>query len=137
MKITPNFGYLPYNLGLIYQRLNRRKEAEEAYRKSSALSPASAEPLNALGTLKAAEGKTAEAEKLYRAALEKNPNLLPARHNLACSAVFEQRPPGRSHRSLEAEPRGESRIICLRGSRSPNSWRSAAIRRALSNSTGK
>jgi tetratricopeptide (TPR) repeat protein len=83
MKVTPNFGYLPYNLGLIYQRLNRRKEAEDAYRRSQSLSPASAEPLNALGTLKAAEGKNAEAEKLYRSALEKNSNLLPARHNLA------------------------------------------------------
>ena len=47
-----------------------------------ALSPASAEPLNALGTLKAAEGKNGEAEKLYKSALDKNPNLLPARHNL-------------------------------------------------------
>jgi tetratricopeptide (TPR) repeat protein len=83
MKITPNFGYLPYNLGLIYQRLNRKKEAEDAYRKSMALSPTSPQPLNALGTLKAAEGKTAEAEKFYRAALDKDPGLLPARHNLA------------------------------------------------------
>ncbi len=83
MKITPNFGYLPYNLGLIYQRLNRRKEAEDAYRKAAALSPASAEPLNALGTLKAAEGKVGDAEKYYKAALDKNPALLPARHNLA------------------------------------------------------
>ncbi|HVW86676.1 MAG TPA: tetratricopeptide repeat protein, partial [Bryobacteraceae bacterium] len=83
MKITPNFAYLPYNLGLIYQRLNQRRDAELAYRKAMALAPDSAEPLNALGTLKAAEGKTAEAEKLYKSALEKNRNLLPARHNLA------------------------------------------------------
>lgn len=83
MKITPSFGYLPYNLGLIYQRLNRRKEAEDAYRQSMALSPESPQPLNALGTLKAAEGKSAEAEKFYRAALDKDPGLLAARHNLA------------------------------------------------------
>jgi tetratricopeptide (TPR) repeat protein len=83
IKVTPKFGYLPYNLGLIYQRLNRRREAEDAYRKASLLAPDSAEPLNALGTLKAAEGKSGEAEKLYRQALDKNRDLLPARHNLA------------------------------------------------------
>jgi Flp pilus assembly protein TadD len=47
------------------------------------LSPNSAEPLNALGTLKASEGKRAEAEQFYRQALMRNANLLPARHNLA------------------------------------------------------
>lgn len=47
------------------------------------LAPNAAEPYNALGTLKAAEGKRAEAEQLYRAAIQKNANLLPARHNLA------------------------------------------------------
>ena len=28
MKLTPQFSYLPYNLGLVYQRMNRRREAE-------------------------------------------------------------------------------------------------------------
>ena len=83
MKLAPDFSYLPYNLGLIYQRTNRRREAEEAYRRAAEVAPGSAEPWNALGSLKASEGKTAEAEKYYREALRKNPNLLPARHNLA------------------------------------------------------
>jgi Flp pilus assembly protein TadD len=83
MRLTPQYSYLPYNLGLVYQRINRRKDAEAAYRKAAALAPDSGEPLNALGSLKAAEGKTAEAEQLYRQALQKNPTLLPARHNLA------------------------------------------------------
>jgi tetratricopeptide (TPR) repeat protein len=74
---------LPYNLGLVYQRLNRRKDAEVAYAKAEMLAPNSAEPYNALGTLKASEGKRGEAEQLYRQALQKNPSLLPARHNLA------------------------------------------------------
>jgi tetratricopeptide (TPR) repeat protein len=74
---------LPYNLGLVYQRLNRRKDAEAAYRKAGSLAPDSAEPYNALGTLKASEGKRGEAEQLYRESLQKNPNLLAARHNLA------------------------------------------------------
>jgi Tfp pilus assembly protein PilF len=83
MRLTPQFSYLPYNLGLVYQRINRRKDAEASYRKAAALAPDSGEPLNALGSLKAAEGKTAEAEQLYRQALQKNPTMLPARHNLA------------------------------------------------------
>jgi tetratricopeptide (TPR) repeat protein len=83
IRLTPQYSYLPYNLGLVYQRLNRRKDAEAAYRKAASLAPASAEPYNALGTLKASEGKRDEAEKLYRESLRNNPNLLPARHNLA------------------------------------------------------
>ena len=83
IRLTPEYSYLPYNLGLVYQRLNRRKDAETAYRKASMLAPNSAEPYNALGTLKASEGKRTEAEQLYRQALQKNANLLPARHNLA------------------------------------------------------
>ena len=51
--------------------------------KAEMLAPNSAEPYNALGTLKASEGKRTEAEQLYRQALQKNPSLLPARHNLA------------------------------------------------------
>src|SRR5580698_8129609 len=83
IRLTPQYSYLPYNLGLVYQRLNRRKDAETAYRKAEMLAPDSAEPFNALGTLKASEGKRTEAEQLYRQALQKDPSLLPARHNLA------------------------------------------------------
>ena len=83
IRLTPEYSYLPYNLGLVYQRLNRRKDAESAYTKAEMLAPNSAEPYNALGTLKASEGKRTEAEQLYREALQKNPGLLPARHNLA------------------------------------------------------
>ena len=83
MKITPQYSYLPYNLGLVYQRTNKRKEAEQSYRLAMSLAPDSGEPLNALGSLKAQEGKNADAEKLYRDALAKNSNLLAARHNLA------------------------------------------------------
>jgi tetratricopeptide (TPR) repeat protein len=83
MRLTPQFSYLPYNLGLVYQRINRRRDAETAYRRAMVLAPDSAEPLNALGSLKASEGKSAEAEKFYRDALQKNPSLLAARHNLA------------------------------------------------------
>ena len=26
MQITPQYSYLPYNLGLVYQRMNRRRK---------------------------------------------------------------------------------------------------------------
>jgi Tfp pilus assembly protein PilF len=82
MRITPQFSYLPYNLGLVYQRMNRRRDAEVSYRLAMKLAPDSGEPLNALGSLKASEGKAVEAEKFYKDALAKRANLLPARHNL-------------------------------------------------------
>ncbi len=86
MKITPQFSYLPYNLGLVYQRRNQRREAEAAYRKAlslASLDSARALPLNALGSLKASEGKNAEAEKDYRDALQKDPSMVQAKYNLA------------------------------------------------------
>ncbi|MCW5977363.1 MAG: tetratricopeptide repeat protein [Bryobacteraceae bacterium] len=83
IRLRPGDSYLPYNLGLVYQKLNRRREAEASYRQAMTLAPNSAEPLNALGSLKASTGKFDEAERLYREALTKDPELLPARHNLA------------------------------------------------------
>ncbi len=90
IRLTPQYSYLPYNLGLVYQRLNRRKDAEAEYTKAEMLAPNSAEPYNALGTLKASEGKRTEAEQLYQRALQKNPSLLAARHNLALLIAGQQ-----------------------------------------------
>jgi len=83
MKVTPQYGFLPYDLGELYMKMNRRKDAEASFLKAAALMPASGDPLNALGALKASEGKNAEAEKYYRDALVKDTALLHARHNLA------------------------------------------------------
>ncbi|MGH9723009.1 MAG: tetratricopeptide repeat protein, partial [Bryobacteraceae bacterium] len=82
MRLAPRYSYLPYNLGLVYQRLNRRNDAEAAYSKAIAIAPDSGEPYNALGSLKASTGKFSEAEQLYRQALAKNPALLAASYNL-------------------------------------------------------
>ena len=81
-EADPAVRLLPYNLGLVYQKMNRRSDAETSYRKAMALMPNSGMPLNALGTLKSSEGKNAEAEKLYKDALAKEPTLIEARHNL-------------------------------------------------------
>jgi tetratricopeptide (TPR) repeat protein len=83
MRLAPAHFYIPYNLGLLYQRLNRTREAEAAYRKALALSADHPDAYNALGSLRAAEGRRKEAEDFYRKALEKNPNFPAARHNLA------------------------------------------------------
>jgi Flp pilus assembly protein TadD len=87
IKLNPKYGFLPYNLGLLYEKMNRRREAETEYRKAIALAaasgPGSGMPFNALGTLLASEGKNAEAEKLYRDAMTREPSLIEARHNLA------------------------------------------------------
>ena len=102
MRITPQFSYLPYNLGLVYQRLNLRREAEIEYRHAMMLAPESAEPLNALGSLKASEGKPVEAEKFYKDALTKNPSLLTqlaTRHNLALLLASQK---GRQNEAIAA-----------------------------------
>jgi tetratricopeptide (TPR) repeat protein len=90
MRLTPNYSYLPYNLGLVYQRINRRKDAEGSYLKAIKLAPDAADPYNALGTLKSSEGKPAEAERLYRDALQRNSNSLPSRHNLGLLLASEK-----------------------------------------------
>ncbi len=87
MLLAPQYSYLPYNLGLVYQRLNRRDDAKAAYEKAMALSPGLGEPYNALGVLSASSGHFAKAERLYREALDKNPDLFAARQNLAMLLV--------------------------------------------------
>ena len=83
IELAPEYSYLPYNLGFVYQRLNRYKDAERQYRIAMRISPDAAEPYNAIGALKAATNKPREAEQFYRDSLQRNPALLPARHNLA------------------------------------------------------
>ena len=62
IRIRPDVMYLRYNMGLVYQRLNLPRQAEEAYRKAIAMAPQSADPLNALGSLKFSTGQYREAE---------------------------------------------------------------------------
>ena len=98
----------------MYQRTNKRKEAEQSYRLALSLAPDSAEPLNALGSLKSQEGKTSDAEKLYRDALVKNANLLAARHNLAILLAARNDPPARKPSGCGATNCNANQIICRR-----------------------
>jgi tetratricopeptide (TPR) repeat protein len=82
MQLAPGVLYLPYNLGLLYQRMNQPRDAEAQYRKALALDDSNAQTLNALGALKAETGHRAEAEQFYKRALAANPTVLPARYNL-------------------------------------------------------
>jgi tetratricopeptide (TPR) repeat protein len=90
IRLRPEASYLPYNMGLVYQRLNLSREAGDAYRKAAALAPDSAEPLNALGALKSSTGNYREAEALFRQALQRDPTLLAARHNLALTVAHQK-----------------------------------------------
>src|SRR5213078_2609123 len=75
--------YLPYNLGLLYQRLNRRKDAQAAYRKAIELAPDQVDGYNALGALEVEMGHPSRAEHYYNDALTRKGDLRPVRHNKA------------------------------------------------------
>jgi len=83
IEVAPQYYYLPYNLGALYQSLNRLHDAELQYKKAGTLAPNRGEPDNALGTIRAIQGKRAEARHLFESALQKDPSLEIARRNLA------------------------------------------------------
>jgi type IV pilus assembly protein PilF len=83
IEVAPQYFYLPYNLGTLYQSLNRLHDAEVQYKKGASADDTKGEPYNALGTIRAIQGKRAEARRLFEQALQKDPNLEIARRNLA------------------------------------------------------
>jgi tetratricopeptide (TPR) repeat protein len=93
MLVGPRYSYLPYNLGLLYERLgdldNARKwleKAREIYELSQpnapAPSPQRAEIWNALGTVLRSQGRTAKAIDSFNRALGDDPDSENARQNL-------------------------------------------------------
>jgi tetratricopeptide (TPR) repeat protein len=94
MSIAPRYSYLPYNLGLLYERLGdfenaslwfeKARQVQEVYGRHSGGSwPERARVWNALGTVARSEGKEARAMELFQKALADDPSDLNARHNLA------------------------------------------------------
>jgi len=83
IDVAPQYFYLPYNLGALYQSLNRLHDAEVLYKKAIKADDTKGEPYNALGTIRAIQGKRAEARRLFEQALQKDPTLEIARRNLA------------------------------------------------------
>jgi Flp pilus assembly protein TadD len=83
IEVAPQYFYLPYNLGALYQGLNRLREAEAQYRKAAKVDATKGEPYNALGTIRAIQGKRKEARRFFEESLRLDPTLELARRNLA------------------------------------------------------
>jgi tetratricopeptide (TPR) repeat protein len=98
MLLAPAYSYLPYNLALLNQRMNRLADAENLYRMalreaeearaSGLVAPVSpwrerANTLNALGTVAAAKGRYKAAQEHYEQALKEDDQLTGAKYNLA------------------------------------------------------
>jgi tetratricopeptide (TPR) repeat protein len=87
VKIDPKHFWALCGLGIELTHVKGYGEARTTLEAAQALQPASAVPVNALGRLEEARGKPAEAEKLYRAALELDPAMTVARVNLGVLLV--------------------------------------------------
>jgi len=109
MKQTPQYGFWPYNLGFLYEKMNRRKDAETEYRKAMAMMPNSPMPLNGLGTVMAAEGKKPK-PKSSIAMLWPKTDVSRSAPQSRRSPGCEQRPPDRSNRAVAAESPDQSRL---------------------------
>ncbi|HEY8091027.1 MAG TPA: tetratricopeptide repeat protein [Polyangiaceae bacterium] len=83
LEYSPRFTEAWVNLGLVEERRGNFETARRDFVKARDLNPDLPAPHHALGILADAEGHSAEAEKLYRAALKVDPGFAPARINLA------------------------------------------------------
>jgi tetratricopeptide (TPR) repeat protein len=87
MNLAPNYFYLPYGLGVVYERMNRFQEAVAQYETAKMRAPNRAEPVTALAMVMAAQGKRTEAISALRAAVAMPNQELnatqTARHDLA------------------------------------------------------
>jgi tetratricopeptide (TPR) repeat protein len=77
LKVNPKdnwAAYAQYNMGLIYTRVNRRKNAEDAYRAAIALNPAMESAYLSLGLLLEWDQRPTDAVRVYRELLKKDPD---------------------------------------------------------------
>ena len=83
-----------YNMGLIFNRLGDRANAERHFNRAIELQPFNAEAYAALGVLSWKAGDTMRAQEQFKKAVNLNANLLDARYNLGLclyqSGQFEQ-----------------------------------------------
>ena len=97
MAAGPGYAYVPYNLGLLYRRLHRLDDAERLLARSRELTSGIDDPalrarhasmtLNALGTVQLAKGDLDAAIDDFAAAIDGDPELPEARHNLAVATL--------------------------------------------------
>ncbi len=95
MRLAPEASYLPYNMGLVYQQINRTKDAYDSYRNALRTVEAASTPTgmheprsviyNALGSLEATDSRGKQAERYFRLAIADSPASLNAKYNLAFS----------------------------------------------------
>jgi tetratricopeptide (TPR) repeat protein len=94
MSIAPRYSYLPYNLGLLYERLGdfgnaaiwfekARLVLDASGRRAGSAWPERARVWNALGTVARSQNRDARAFELFQKALADDPGDNNARHNLA------------------------------------------------------
>ena len=76
------------NLGLLFQKLGKKKEANECYEKAIKIDPHYANAYNNLGSLNAELGKYKEAIDNYSTALKYNDNVKSAKENLISALTF-------------------------------------------------
>ena len=99
IELAPKHSYLHYNLGLLYNRLNRRGEAERSFQKAIDAAVESRDDYNAglaynaMGSALALRNPSKAKENLDKA-IELQPRLLPARHNLAL--LLARKDPGQA-----------------------------------------
>jgi Flp pilus assembly protein TadD len=91
LKIDPQHFWSMCGLALELTRAKNYTEAKSVLDEATKLRPDSAVPVNALGRIEEARGKTADAEKLYRAAIALDGTLTIARVNLGSLLVATSR----------------------------------------------
>src|SRR6185295_14723177 len=83
---APAYSYLPYNLGLLYQRMGNPDEAERAFRLAGERADRRAARLGVPknhGTVYLSEGRRRAAMSHFDLALGADPDYVPAMHNKA------------------------------------------------------
>lgn len=90
LKLNPENVEAWYRRGWIYQKMNRRPEAEAAYTKAVTLSPCHVRSLNNLGTLFLDLAKGKEAKLFFQKALTCDPYSHLAHYNLGNIAMDER-----------------------------------------------
>jgi tetratricopeptide (TPR) repeat protein len=85
----PSYALAWYNKGVALEKLGKSKEAEEAYRRASALNPALHEAQENLAALAAKRGDAGEAMSLLRELVARDPGAATARFALAQYALSQ------------------------------------------------
>ncbi|MGD9014812.1 MAG: tetratricopeptide repeat protein [Candidatus Omnitrophota bacterium] len=82
LKYAPDSVRAHYNLGVMYEAINREQEAIKLYKKAIAINPDYTKAYNNLGAIYNTMGKREEAIELYKKAIEINPDYAKAKINL-------------------------------------------------------